>query len=165
MKKVPFRTEWTNRLDELNEHQARLVRLLDMVRTIRAGCSSDYHYLGKEDFLLRHGEWFEKSPWSHWGLEGAAKQCFTNSIDLTLSRDFAYVEGEALKADLPISFHHAWNLDVDAKLVDATWRNGGDAYLGVRFEKKVAVKAIRSAGTVLDDYASHWELFKKSWEG
>jgi hypothetical protein len=165
MKKAVFQTEWTKRLDELNEHQARLVSLLDMMRTMRSGWRSEFYYLGKEDFLLQHGQWFSKCPWPHLGLEGAAKQCFVNSLDLTLSHGFAYVEGEALKADLPISFHHAWNLDAEGRLADSTWKNDGDAYLGVIFPEKTVVKALRRTGAVLDDYLSHWELFKKPWEG
>jgi hypothetical protein len=157
--------DWIHRLGELTEHQARLVRLLDMVRNLRPSPPAGYCYSGKADFLLRHGQWFEKCPWTHADLERPIKQCFVNSVDLSLSHGFAYVEGEALRRDLPLSFHHGWNLDADGKLVDSTWRNDGDAYLGVVFKKRVALKALRNCGAVLDDYKSRWELFKKPWEG
>ncbi len=62
------------------------------------------------------------------------KQCFANAAQLSLERDWFYVEGYAASAQLGIPLHHAWNVTPDGKLVDVTWRFPETAqYFGVPF--------------------------------
>ncbi len=156
--------DWESKIDSLDEPQAVLVRQLAAIRVIRREIKiKGFVYLGSEDFLLQHGEWFTVRPWSHSGWEGPPKACFQHSLYLAKSEKLSYVEGMALPDCFPMATHHAWNADQAGNVIDGVWRNEGTAYLGVRFPVRMANKIIRTEAAVLDDYKSGYALFRKPW--
>jgi len=157
--------DWTERTAGLNKQQIRLVYLMNAVRTIRRSLYRDLCYCGPEDFLLQHGQWFAARVWKNQAIAGEPRQCFRNSMMLADGKQLKYVEGMALRADLPIPFHHAWNADTQGLLVDATWLNDGDAYLGVIFPNRMVRPALRESGAILEDYAHGYKLFRRRWTG
>ena len=60
-------SDWEFRIAELDENQKILINELAMMRKLRRSMHipSDFHYCGREDFLLQHGEWFPVQEWRH----------------------------------------------------------------------------------------------------
>jgi hypothetical protein len=85
--------------------------------------------------LLKHGTPGVWSPHKYKMMR--QKQCFENAT-LMSARGLTYVEGIAMKSDLGIPLHHAWNLDPAGNVIDVTWRKAeGSEYLGIPFEHSV----------------------------
>lgn len=67
------------------------------------------------------------------------KECFRNAIHLALEEDLAYVEGYALRPNLPLLIHHAWCVGEAGEVIDPTWKDPeGGLYCGVEFDAEVA---------------------------
>src|SRR5208337_3619907 len=77
--------DWETRQGGLDEHQSVLVRQLAQIRQLRRRMGIMRQppvYLGMEDFLLRHGEWFvARACEEKW--EGPPKECFAHAVRLT----------------------------------------------------------------------------------
>jgi hypothetical protein len=144
--------------------------LLADLETIRdcVPLSQGNHYRFMWDFVLRHGTWYEPRAYPPDLPPGAVKQCFGNSIMLSLVKGYRYVEGFAVMPPpfSPMPIHHAWNADAFGALIDSTWRNGGVAYLGVEFSAERADDATWNGdASVLDDFRRGHPLFKEPWQG
>lgn len=113
-----------------------------------------FYYYSAEDFVLQHGEWFDKLPSKpHW--RGPLKQCFSNAAYFTRkNKGFHYVEGFALSI---IPVHHAWVVDDDKRIYEVTWENPGKAYIGVEFDQK-------DRG-ILSDWENDYPLFQQPFKG
>jgi hypothetical protein len=127
------------------------------------GLPEGYHYAGIGDFLLQHAVWYEPKALPGRIRRGMPRQCFHNSLGLSLRLGYTYVEGYALPdlENLYFPAHHAWNLDRNENLIDSTWDKTGLAYFGVAFPLDVARDAICHDGnTVLDNSHARFELFR-----
>ena len=151
----------------LNDAQQELLSYLEMVRDFRKGHTGGelppgLAYFGKEDFLLKHGKWYELPetlPKLDWALP---KYCYANSIEIGARRGFPYIEGVALNI-IPVD--HAWNLTPDGKVADATWKNEGRAYFGVELPLDYAFDRVYKNGSAcLDDWGHRHPLLRKPWE-
>jgi hypothetical protein len=82
-----------------------------------------------EHFLLQHGRSMSPRIDLPTGVEyGTAKECFANAFKLVLDDQenrFQYCEGYAYTPGL-IACEHAWVLTKEGKVVDPTWRDGGN---------------------------------------
>lgn len=166
-------TDWEFHTDSLDEHQLHLVRQLAKMRELRRSMVSNghlgqFHYLGREDFFLRHGEWFPAQAWDDTGIHsskaGKPHTCYAHSLALCLVHaGLRYVEGCALPAHVPLAVDHAWTIDASGHLIDGVWRNEGLAYLGVRFPLRSALAANHRGDTVLDCPGSRFALYRKPW--
>lgn len=60
-------------------------------------------------------------------------ECFNNAFSTSVPPySLAYAEGFALNSN-GLWFHHAWNLNASAEVIDRTWRTPGQRYVGVIF--------------------------------
>lgn len=160
--------DWSDRMNELDEHQRNLVEQLVFERrchmTGGRWKEAGFEYHGMPDFLLRHGTWYSPEPWKMFPYrKGTPKVCFANSVVLAGHYpQLRYVEGVALAHQLPISTHHAWNTNRGQQLIDTTWQNEGSAYLGVEFPFEEAYKVLKPGkATMLDNYIDRFELFRE----
>ena len=121
-------------------------------------------YAGAEDFLLKHGKWYEPVPWE--GRKGAPKCCFGNSLLHSVTNpDMRYVEGIALTC-FGFPTHHGWNADSEGHALDSTWRPEGLAYFGVEFSPGRAWDAIWTGdANVLQDWRRDYKIFREPWTG
>lgn len=158
--------DWENKIADLDEPQMMLVRHLAIVRSIRRSMGEhDFHYCGREDFLLQHGVWFPAQPWTHKGLEGLPKNCYCHAVALCRKRPkLRYVEGSAIMAEIPFPVDHAWNTDTAGNLIDGVWRNQGIAYLGVCFPGSMAREALLCGDTVLNGFHDRYALYRQPWQ-
>lgn len=77
------------------------------------------HYTGVADFLLRHGQFWQPAPLPRCVKPMPIRMCYHNSQLLARRRKgLRYVEGVALGV---IPTHHAWCVDPDGRVIDATW--------------------------------------------
>ena len=157
--------------------RARLEELRSRGRDLRL---EGYAYAGAADFILREGQWFEPRPRPPAFERGQPAMCFGNAILLSARSGLRYVEGYALPPDsvelvkglrvrvddADQAVHHAWNLDAEGRLIDTTWKEPGQAYVGVVFSVERADKATWDGdASVLDDYNRDWPLFRQRWTG
>ncbi len=159
--------DWEFRTAELNSHQKILVEQLAMMRECRRSMSPppEFHYCGREDFLLQHGEWFSAQSWRHSGFEGVPKTCYSHSYMLCKDhRNLRYVEGSAIYSAFPLAIDHAWTTDVIGNLIDGTWLNNGLAYLGVRFPLRSVAHSLKIGDSMLDCPRSRFNLYRKPWK-
>lgn len=144
-----------------------------------------FFYRGPEDFVLRHGRWYRPEDIYPADLPSLPpKLCYGNSIFLACKLGWRYVEGYAMlprvlkvspdnqdaiclpNPELGVVMPHAWCLDAEGKLRDATWTNGGLAYRGVEFSLERADDcAWNGDASVLLDSKRGWPLFRQEWKG
>lgn len=159
--------DWIERISELTEPQADLVRYLDTMRQLRKGMKlpEGWHYHGMEDFLLQNGQWFDAFGDVPKGAYDTLKECFGNSaLNVIRFPKLAYVEGVSYNI---IPVHHAWNIDNNSNVIDATWSKHstlGKAYLGVKFPAKKVLTKLDKGCTVLDDWRNDWPVYRKEWK-
>jgi hypothetical protein len=129
-----------------------------------ARMSFGWHYLGPADFVLREGQQFEPRERPESIDAGAARMCFGNSIATAIRYGLPYVEGYAVGPKVAIGVSHAWNLDAEGRVVDTTWPEPGQAYLGVRFSVARAHDATWNGDAcVLDDWKRGYPLMREPW--
>jgi hypothetical protein len=91
---------------------------------------------------------------------GTPRECFYNSLTLSIEHNLIYCEGYALSKFIPTM--HAWCLDpVTEEVIDTTWTTGY-SYLGVRFDKVYAVAATLKRGYygLLDNMEQEYPLLR-----
>lgn len=75
------------------------------------------------------------------------KQCFTNATQVVSEWAGTYVEGYAVRNDIPILIHHAWVMMDDGKAFDPTLEEPESyQYFGVPFETDVLWDEINRTG-------------------
>lgn len=87
------------------------------------------------------------------------KQCFQNSLHLSLETGLTYCEGFIFKI---IPVHHAWCIDDDGKVYDPTISDQHTIpYFGIPFDSDFAFRAAEESGMygLLDNYE-----FRKIYE-
>jgi hypothetical protein len=153
----------------MNDFQRRLTEQLEMVVSIKKSHERPVGiiYYGSEDFVLQHGVWHEVIPMPVKVNVGSPKHCFGNALALAAVRGYKYIEGFALSDRAAgLAYHHAWNLDEQSRLIDNTWMNQGDAYLGVEFSVGRADSATWfDNASVLDNYGNRYQLYRRRWTG
>jgi hypothetical protein len=82
-------------------------------------------YWGVEGITATHGVSFPAVSWKRFRgrgyRRGREKNCFSNAYQLAFAfDDLIYCEGLAFSGLIPV--HHAWCVDSDGNVVDATWR-------------------------------------------
>lgn len=148
------------------EAKKALIDYLEMIRNLKlkeGPLPDSIKYAGMEDFLLRHGKWYEPKPWQ--GRKGAPKCCFANSLLHSVQRPILrYVEGIAMNV-IGFPTHHGWNTD-GTHALDSTWRPDGLAYFGVEFAPGHAWECLWEAdGSVLADWHRDFPIFREPWKG
>lgn len=150
---------------KLNQHQKELLDYLQTMKRLRESMGKRPEgmvYLGMEDFLLQHGQWYTIPVLTLEKVRrGRMKECFNNSLNLALREGFRYVEGVATGV---IPVHHAWNSRGDGLVIDSTWTEG-TAYFGVEFPPELVFSKLKVGCSPLDDWKDHWELFRKPFTG
>lgn len=80
------------------------------------------------------------------------KQCFKNSLNLSLITGLTYCEGFIYRV-MPI--HHAWCIDDEGKVYDPTIKDQHNIpYFGIPFEQDFAFRVAQESGMygILDNY-------------
>lgn len=122
-------------------------------------------YTSAYEFLALHGTDFRPSPWQCRYWNGPQKMCYGNAIVAGAFYGLHYVEGVAL-SPTGEAIPHAWNVDDQGELVDATWRNSGLVYIGVEFSLERADDATWNGDAcVLDDLYRNYPVYQKRWKG
>jgi hypothetical protein len=148
----------------------QLRRALEGMRegySIRGACP-DAHYMNKEDFVLRHGRFFEPQSLPARYRRRRGEECFANAFKLARKAGLRYAEGVAIATSntspVPFPIHHAWCVDVDNRAVDPTWPTPGFAYFGVVFDlERVADVWSTQNRSVLDDWANKWPALREPY--
>ena len=82
--------------------------------------------------MLAHRRFMPYRPLSESIKHGPTRECFSNSQDLVFQhQELTYVEGYAIPAHVPLAVPHAWAIDTEGAVVDATWQREGGTYFGV----------------------------------
>ncbi|WP_147283026.1 hypothetical protein [Pseudorhodoferax soli] len=69
---------------------------------------------------------------------GPAKQCYRNAAQLAMDfPELTYVEGIAQGGSILIP--HAWCIDEDGRVVEATWPETGNAYWGAAYDTEFLI--------------------------
>ena len=90
-----------------------------------------------ESFVLEHGRMWIYDGTMRGYERGQPQQCFANAGMLVMSQpgdELTYVEGYAMRDDLPLPIYHAWAVDGQGRVIDTTWCDRQKrSYLGVPF--------------------------------
>jgi hypothetical protein len=117
-------------------------------------------------FVLAHGRFYDRKPWTAKYPRMVEKQCFGNAIYLGGLYGLRYVEGFAVSPVDGDAFLHGWNIDENNLVVDSTWCNTGVLYLGVEFSVERADDASWNGDAcVLNDCNRHYPVLQRTWEG
>jgi hypothetical protein len=154
----------------MTENEKALLTVLQKIRQATFGRNNPrpLHYCCTEDFVVRHGQFYQWRPLPDDVHVGAPRCCYGNALALCVmdSDRFRYVEGFAMSSvaiGLPV--HHAWVIDPEGYVVDNTWPHGV-AYLGVEFSYERAADCIWNGdATVIDDWNRDWPLLHSEWKG
>ena len=96
-------------------------------------------------FILDNGKEFSVGPYTFVGKRKKPNNCFGNAALMALADErLLYVEGYVTCRGIPI--HHAWNVDLDGKLIDPTLTGGLHHYFGVVFTTDYLKKAVLKNG-------------------
>jgi len=102
-------------------------------------------------WLLDHGQAFERGPLPKGVRRGPVKQCYANSLKLALDGGgrFVYCEGMAINM-IPVD--HAWCFDrATGLIVDRTWKQGRH-YIGVPIRTEYAMEKLAGGFAVVNDW-------------
>lgn len=161
---------------DLTENQTNLLMYCEQTKKRQSehGDLKDLIYVGMEHFLLEHARWYEPAPWDgDKYTQGARRACFSNAMVLAKARShLRYVEGFACivpthprkGGTISAPVHHAWNLDLNGRVVDTTWKNSGVLYFGVEFSAGRAEHVINGGTNVLCNWP-YYPLFRERWDG
>lgn len=109
-------------------------------------------------------EWQKKPQGFRWG---ESQLCFANALQLMHRQGLVYVEGYACLPEIPLPFHHAWNVESGSnKVIDVTSASFRH-YFGVPFDHDFINHIIIQHGgflTVLDDWRNNWPMLRMSDE-
>lgn len=123
-----------------------------------------YAYASSQDFVLKHGRWYEPTPRPPKYRQGAPRCCYGNALMAGIVHDLPYVEGYAVSPQ-GLVLQHAWN-DLGGRALDVTWPTPGLAYLGVWFCLGRADDCTwEGDANVLDDWHRRWPLLRQPWQG
>lgn len=153
------------RFTNLTQPQKDLVTYMEWIVKIRktrtkpkTRTGDEFHYAGMEDYLLRHGTWYDVQPLPAWVPPGVPSMCYGNAINLVdMRKGLRYVEGLAMNM---IPIQHAWNIDPKGRLIDNTWDPLGTAYIGVEFPVKEAKRLLRKHCCILNNFKEDHPLFR-----
>lgn len=111
-------------------------------------------------FIRRNGMQFNAAPFV--GKRGKPKHCFENA---TLARKGTYVEGYAIRKDLPLLIHHAWRVDEKGNVIDSTWDAPQDCeFFGIKFsnsELACALDELNHYGVIDTPIGLNYKLMLK----
>lgn len=121
-----------------------------------------YAYRGPADLVLQTGRSFTPAPppVPVCYQPGAPGYCFDNAWQLAVrTPGLRYCEGYAAGM-FPVE--HAWCIDPEDYVVDPTWAEPGQVYLGVVIER-AAVRAVRRRGScsALFDWEADYPLCRR----
>jgi hypothetical protein len=126
-------------------------------------------YHGTEDFVLKEGRAYHPQELPEKYPRGTIKECFHNAAMLAIEHpELTYVEGYAKGAIIPV--HHAWCVDDKGNVIDNTWPDPGEEYVGVPFRTKWLTRYIVKNKTygVLGAYWANFPIetgADDSWKG
>lgn len=109
--------------------------------------------------VSQYGKTFMPDLRPEWLELEEPKQCFKNSLNLSLRTGLTYCEGFIFRV-MPV--HHAWCIDDDGKVYDPTIRDQHALpYYGIPFDQDFALRAAQESGIygILDNYE-----FRKIYE-
>lgn len=133
--------------------------LQQQVDLIKRTCRVNETYVNCPDFVLQNGVEFIPSKLPKDVQRGQMKECFRNAFMLMVGRpDLIYVEGYAAGV---IPVYHAWCVDQKGCVVDPTWGDDGQVYLGVPFTKEFVVSQTMKSKKygLIDAWDQKWPLF------
>jgi hypothetical protein len=77
--------------------------------------------------ILEHGQAYELDrEASAQQPNGKLQECFKNAALAAYDSDLTYVEGFAHRSGGVLMAHHAWVINTDGKVLEVTWRDGGN---------------------------------------
>lgn len=155
-----------SRLDDLREFMQAEVAAINTLRPVEAGLG--FVYAGPKDLVLKEGREFDPQPLPKRIAERPMKACFSNAFFAARASqarggDWQYVEGYALAVFIPVL--HAWVWSPSKGLIDPTWADRGEAYLGLTFPLKYVERCLWGSGqwSVLDNWPAGYPLLKQPW--
>lgn len=158
----------TRRILPGNEHERRLLELLERERASMIPKVSLGRYTGIADYVLREGEFFDVLENTD-GPMAVPGFCYANAYRFARRSNgtLQYAEGYAL-AEIGTAHFHAWCVDPDGRVVDPTWHGGpksasGLAYLGRLFGLADVAKVRRGpkkSASIINNWRQGFPLFK-----
>ncbi len=101
---------------------------------------------------LEDGQYWKAVPWSTWKgtgwRRGSLKACYWKAAMFAIKHpEVKYVEGFAFGPPNDVVYAHAWNVDVEGRVIERTWYQPdnwveGMTYYGVVVEIKEVAKRI-----------------------
>jgi len=127
-----------------------LKHLADMQSEIRADKS--WRYLSYESLVVNEGIVMGPSFAKRAERYGEWKQCYANSYAAAEMNGWSYVEGYAASV-IPVL--HAWCLDEKGTLVETTWDEPADEYVGIVMDTEWVLSVCAETG--------YWGVLANDW--
>lgn len=115
--------------------------------------SGEFQYAGFGDILIKEGRhWtpgthLKTSPYSTAKRYCRKKECYRNCFQVAVMyRELTYCEGRAAYPQSPLAVPHAWLLDPQGQVIEATWDKVGIEYYGIPFNLKFLYELSEETG-------------------
>lgn len=121
-----------------------------------------------EQFIFEHGtEYARRAEWCGKYWRGAKGNCFMNATHLAIGHyKLTYVEGfGSILGGIPIL--HAWCIDPRGLVVDPTWDDESDLYIGVPVAHELLMAEMERTkcyGVLFERGIKFNEKFAKKWK-
>jgi len=136
-----------------------LRRHTEWLASLRPTLPTGWHH-SPAGFLLQYGKAYNlKLTPARKYRRGQLKECYWNCRSLVRRHpELTYVEGTAVNI-IPVS--HAWCVDRDGAVIEATWREAGLAYHGVELQRDYVLNETNEP-PFIDNYLTEYPLMKLS---
>ncbi len=121
------------------------------------------------NFMFEHGRHFQADKLPKGIRKGPMKDCFRTSQQIVKTarnsdEAFIYVEGYAVSTATALPILHAWAVDKNGSVIDATWPDPEHCtYFGVAFGRdylREATAKSKKIVSLIDNYEDRWSLLR-----
>ena len=112
-------------LKQLLEQNSELIK--------KSGKNARYKYESFYELVLELGQEMKptRTPKE---LIGQTKNCYYNCLELAFENpQLTYCEGYTFSNKIPFPIAHAWILNKSGRVIEATWEEPAQAYIGIAF--------------------------------
>lgn len=157
-------------VDGITPTHTWLIGYMVAVHGMRGTPPEDFKYGSYYELILREGKQYASPkrarPYGSGIRKRKDRECYNNSVEVSVQYDLTYVEGIAYRPGL-IPVEHAWCVDADDNVIDPTWSKPGSAYIGVPMDTEAVWARVveqKYYGIFASDWVNDFRCLKEGIE-